>query len=134
VKRTERPVVLPSGCSPLVKRRSPASDQGVGVRVRLPRALLDPGLPEIDVDVLAFALALLPDRGFGDSVGGQDGRSRRSGLHHRLAHRLLAGERHLATTVLDGHAGIAQDVVGDLAQVVFVVDRLIHDHVVSLIV
>jgi hypothetical protein len=105
-----------------------AVDYRVGGRVELPRALLDPGLAQVYVDVLAFAGPLLPDRSFGHRIGGQDDGRGRSGLHDRLPHRLLAGKGDLPAAVLDGEAGVAQDVVGDLSQVFVVVHCLLCYH------
>ena len=96
----------------------------------MPWALLDPGLSQIDVNVLAFAGALLPDRGLGDCVGCQNGRGRRSSLYDRLADGFLASKGYLTAAIVNGEACVPEDIVGNLSQVIVVIDWLMSNHAV----
>ncbi|HBF60282.1 MAG TPA: hypothetical protein DDW48_02185 [Methyloceanibacter sp.] len=74
--------------------------------------------------------ALLPDCGFGNRVGREDNRGRRTGLHHRLSDRLLTGEGHLTAAVFDGKTDLPQHIVRHFMHVVVVSDWLVGDHLV----
>jgi len=74
-----------------------------------------------DVDILPFAGAFSPDRGFGDCVGGRNDGRRGTGFHHGLADRFCAREAHRAAAVIDRQTDLPQHVVGSLAHVVVVI-------------